>query len=185
MLAAISTDSASNEPIQRSLRDQQRDADHSLELKRGRKERAPLRKPHQPLGRSDGKDLSAASVTDFVTDASSLPTAAEPALTVYWRPGCPFCSSLFSQLDRAKVPYRTANIWEDPEAAATVRSIARGNETVPTVTLGEAGMVNPDLHEIMAAAADLAPGLIPADYEAPQPGRIAQWIHTKLAGGGN
>jgi glutaredoxin len=90
---------------------------------------------------------------------------------------------LFSQLDRAKVPYATANIWEDPQAANIVREIANGNETVPTVTLGEAGMVNPDLHQIMAAAAELAPSLIPEDYEAPQPSRIAQWIHTKLSGG--
>jgi mycoredoxin len=80
------------------------------------------------------------------------------------------------------VQYQTANIWEDPEAAATVRSIARGNETVPTVTLGDAGLVNPDLHEIMAVAAEIAPALIPEGYEAPQPGRLAKWIQTKLAG---
>jgi mycoredoxin len=83
------------------------------------------------------------------------------------------------------VRYHTANIWEDPEAAATVRSIARGNETVPTVTLGAVGLVNPDLHEIMAAASELAPQLIPEGYEAPQPGRLATWIHTKLAGNPN
>jgi len=135
--------------------------------------------------RTSGKDLETTVVTDTVTETSSSPTAAEPILTVYWRPGCPFCSSLFSQLDRAKVAYHTANIWEDPTAAAIVRTIANGNETVPTVTLGDAGLVNPDLHEIMAVAADLAPHLIPVDYEAPQPGRIAQWIQTKLAGGAN
>jgi mycoredoxin len=141
-----------------------------------------------------GKDLEVRLVAGSVTDSVS-PTgpAPEPAanldasavLTVYWRPGCPFCSSLFNQLDRAQVIYETANIWEDANAAATVRSIANGNETVPTVTLGEAGMVNPDLHEIMAVAAEIAPELIPDGYEAPQPGRLAKWIQTKLAGGAN
>jgi mycoredoxin len=28
------------------------------------------------------------------------------------------------------------NIWEDPQAAARVRSVANGNETVPTVFVG-------------------------------------------------
>jgi mycoredoxin len=123
-------------------------------------------------------------VAGDVTD--SAPTsndATNAVLTVYWRPGCPFCSSLFNQLDRAQVRYEAANIWEDAKAAAVVRSIANGNETVPTVTLGEAGLVNPDLHEIMAVASELAPGLIPEGYEAPQPGRLAKWIHTKLSGG--
>jgi glutaredoxin len=131
-----------------------------------------------------GKDFEMARVAGHVTDFdASAQSAAPPVLTVYWRPGCPFCSSLFNQLDRAQISYGTANIWEDPAAAAAVRSIANGNETVPTVTLGEAGMVNPDLHEIMAVAAELAPHLIPEGYEAPQPGRLAKWIHTKLAGG--
>lgn len=35
------------------------------------------------------------------------------------------------------------NIWEDDEARAFVRSVARGYETVPTVTVGERAMVNP------------------------------------------
>lgn len=118
-----------------------------------------------------------------MTTPDNPPDASNAPLTVYWRPGCPFCSSLFSQLDRAQVPYASANIWEDPEAAAIVRSIANGNETVPTVTLGTVGMVNPDLHEIMAVAAEVAPALVPEGYEAPQPGRIASWIQSKLAGG--
>lgn len=131
-----------------------------------------------------GKDFRIERVVRLVSASdASAQSAAPPVLTVYWRPGCPFCSSLFNQLDRAQISYETANIWEDLAAAAAVRSIANGNETVPTVTLGEAGMVNPDLHEIMAAAAELAPHLIPDGYEAPQPGRLAKWIHTKLAGG--
>jgi hypothetical protein len=40
---------------------------------------------------------------------------------------------------------REVNIWADPSAAATVRSLAGGNETVPTVVIGERGHVNPCL----------------------------------------
>ena len=42
------------------------------------------------------------------------------------------------------------NIWEDPEAAAVVRSHARGNETVPTVVIDGVGLVNPSAREVTA-----------------------------------
>lgn len=73
-------------------------------------------------------------------------------IVVYWRPGCGFCSMLLRGLDRAEVTYRMVNIWDDPEAAAFVRSVARGNETVPTVAVGEIAMVNPSVKDVLAAA---------------------------------
>jgi glutaredoxin len=54
-------------------------------------------------------------------------------LTLYWRPACGFCSSLRRKLAETELTYTEVNIWEDPAAAATVRSYAGGNETVPTV----------------------------------------------------
>lgn len=75
-------------------------------------------------------------------------------ITLYWRPGCPFCSMLVQSLDRAGITYVKRNIWEDPEAAAFVRSVANGNETVPTVTVGDRAMVNPGLEDVVAAMAD-------------------------------
>ena len=48
------------------------------------------------------------------------------------------------------------NIWEDADAASFVRSVARGNETVPTVTIGDIALVNPsvgELHRVLDAAA--------------------------------
>lgn len=80
----------------------------------------------------------------------------DPEITVYWRPGCPFCGSLFRQLEHAQVEHRRVNIWDDEVAAAVVRSIARGNETVPTVTVGDptaggVGLVNPNVAQILAA----------------------------------
>ena len=68
---------------------------------------------------------------DFVSDdVQTLPEAALNEAVVYWRPGCGFCSMLRSGLQRAGIEYREVNIWDDPEAAAFVRSVARGNEVL-------------------------------------------------------
>jgi glutaredoxin-like protein len=73
-----------------------------------------------------------------------------PLVTVYWRPGCGFCHILRRGLDRAGVERTEINIWEDPAAAAVVRSHARGNETVPTVLVGDVALVNPTAAEVLA-----------------------------------
>jgi glutaredoxin len=91
---------------------------------------------------------------------SSDPTP--DALEVYWRPGCPFCSSLKRSLKRRKVPMRLHNIWDDPDAAAVVRAAAGGNETVPTVVIGGQSLVNPTPQAVEALIAQVAPGLLPA-----------------------
>lgn len=92
------------------------------------------------------EDLNAAAST---ADAD----ASRPTITVYWRPGCGFCSSLLRQLDRYGMTYEQVNIWEQPEGAAFVRSVARGNETVPTVSVGSTAMVNPSIDQIVALLA--------------------------------
>lgn len=43
------------------------------------------------------------------------------------------------------------NIWKDPEAAALVRSVADGNETVPTVVIDGEAMVNPTPGQVASA----------------------------------
>jgi len=83
--------------------------------------------------------------------------AMPPEITVYWRPGCPFCTILKRSLQRAGVTTTDINIWDVPEAAAIVRRAARGNETVPTVEVGGQFLVNPSLQQVLAAA-----GLEPA-----------------------
>lgn len=103
-------------------------------------------------------------------------------IVVYWRPGCMFCSALLRQLDKRGVPHRRVDIWSDPKAAARVRAVAGGNETVPTVTIGSSALVNPDIHAVLALAGDLAPDAVPGDYAAPQPGRFGRWIQAKLSG---
>lgn len=85
-------------------------------------------------------------------DTPDAADTADTGITVYWRPGCPFCGMLFRQLERHGVEHRRVNIWDDDTAAAVVRSIARGNETVPTVTVRGIGLVNPSVDQILAAA---------------------------------
>jgi glutaredoxin len=58
---------------------------------------------------------------------------------------------LFRQLEKAEIAHERINIWDDPAAAAVVRSIANGNETVPTVVVGGIGMVNPSAGQVAAA----------------------------------
>jgi len=41
------------------------------------------------------------------------------------------------------------NIWDEPKAAAFVRSVADGNETVPTVVIGEQALVNPSAKQVI------------------------------------
>lgn len=103
-------------------------------------------------------------------------------IVVYWRPGCMFCSALFRQLDKRGVPHRRVNIAIDPIAAAQVRALAEGNETVPTVTIGASALVNPDIHAVFALAGDLVPDVVPEDYQPPQPGRFGRWLQAKLSG---
>ena len=87
----------------------------------------------------------------MTNDDSTTPSpTANAQVTVYWRPGCPFCAMLRAGLRRHDVQYTEVNIWDDPEAAAFVRSVARGNETVPTVTVGTVSLVNPSAREVAA-----------------------------------
>ncbi|MGE0307642.1 MAG: glutaredoxin domain-containing protein [Acidimicrobiia bacterium] len=88
-------------------------------------------------------------------------------ITVYWRPGCMFCSSLRRGLRRAGLPFREVNIWDDPTAAAFVRSVARGDETVPTVSVGTVNLVNPSTRRVLEVAANRAPALLPPPLPAP------------------
>jgi hypothetical protein len=48
------------------------------------------------------------------------------------------------------VRYHEINIWRDREAARFVRSVADGNETVPTVTVRGKALINPSLQQLTA-----------------------------------
>ena len=85
-------------------------------------------------------------------------------IVLYTRPGCPYCLTLRAGLRRSGLAFREINIWDDPDAAAFVRSVADGNETVPTVVVGDVHMVNPSARRVRAVA-------VPAIGPPPSKGR--------------
>lgn len=81
----------------------------------------------------------------------STDTQATTSVEVMWRPGCPFCSSLRRGLSRAGVATVEHDIWSSPDAAARVRGATGGDETVPTVFVGDRALVNPSVRQVVAA----------------------------------
>lgn len=98
------------------------------------------------------------------------------AVHFYWRPGCPFCAMLRRGLDKAGIETVDHNIWDQPDDAATVRHYANGHETVPTVVIGEVGLVNPSAKQVAAHLEHFAPHLLPEGYERSQPGLISRLL---------
>lgn len=95
---------------------------------------------------------------------------------LYWRPGCGFCRILRRGLAKAGIDTVDHNIWDDPDAAAVVRHHADGSETVPTVVVGDVGMVNPTAAQVGRHLAEHAPHLLPEGYEAASPGLIGRLL---------
>ena len=111
-------------------------------------------------------------------DAPPLPDGlgGGAAVTVMWRPGCPFCSLLLRRLERTGLVFDRIDIWDEPAAAAWVRTVADGNETVPTVRVAGAGvgagagravaLVNPSATAVLDQLARLAPDRMPSAARA-------------------
>jgi mycoredoxin len=97
-------------------------------------------------------------------------------VTVYWRPGCVFCHGLLRGLQRAGLAFEQRNIREDREAAAFVRSVAGGNETVPTVRVQQVALINPTPAQVLREIASIAPEQLPEGYERPLGGPIARLL---------
>lgn len=93
--------------------------------------------------------------------ASNQAAGSTDELEFFWRPGCPFCMMLERDLEQAGIAVTRRNIWDEPEAAAIVRSVADGNETVPTIRIGDRALVNPPIAEVAALLTEVAPGLLP------------------------
>jgi glutaredoxin-like protein len=93
---------------------------------------------------------------------TSLTQADREGVVVYWRPGCKYCMRLRTRLRFTRLQYVEVNIWRDAEAAAFVRSVAGGNETVPTVTVAGNAMVNPSKSQLLEAVETHASRLPPS-----------------------
>src|SRR5690349_6876395 len=79
-------------------------------------------------------------------------------LAVYRRDHCGYCWKLERALRAAGVEYDRRDIYADPEAAAFVRSVNDGNETVPTVVLDGTVMTNPKPADLLRALGVESPG---------------------------
>jgi len=88
--------------------------------------------------------------------------------------------NLERNLDELSLPLNKLNIWDNPDYAATVRSIADGNETVPTLVIGDAQMVNPSPGQVLQALEEHAPELLPDGIEVPKPGKLSRGINKLL-----
>jgi len=78
-------------------------------------------------------------------------------VVIYWRPDCMFCLDLLLRLTFTRLRYRKVNITKDPGARAFVRSVAAGNETVPTVVVAGRALVNPSKRQLIEAVRTHAP----------------------------
>lgn len=67
----------------------------------------------------------------------------ERQVVVYWRPGCGYCQRLKHALGSEGEKATWVNIWQDEDAAAYVRSVNDGDETVPTVVIDGSPHTNP------------------------------------------
>lgn len=96
-----------------------------------------------PMSRGRSKRLA---------DVMELPED-QRRVIVYWRPGCMYCERLRATLGADAERAQWINIWQDPEAAAYVRSVNDGNEVVPTVVIDSQPHTNPEPREVQAALA--------------------------------
>jgi mycoredoxin len=78
-------------------------------------------------------------------------------VVIYWRPDCVFCLDLLLRLRWTRLHYRRVDIRKDHGAKAFVRSVADGNETVPTVVVAGRVLVNPSKRQVIEAVRAHAP----------------------------
>ena len=97
-----------------------------------------------------------------MTQTNPIPISVE----MMWRPGCPFCSSLRRGLSRAGVATIERDIWSSTDAAARLRDVTGGDETVPTVFDGDRALVNPSVRQVVAAIRAVDPAYQPGSTAA-------------------
>ena len=85
-------------------------------------------------------------------------------IVIYWRPNCMFCLDLLLRLTFTRLRYRKVNIRKNPRARAFVRSVANGNETVPTVVVAGRALVNPSKRQLIEAVRTHAPHALGTEH---------------------
>lgn len=77
-------------------------------------------------------------------EGAQAAAANDGAPIIYWRASCSFCLQMRLSLGKMGRRAHWVNIKHDPDAAAFVRSVNGGNETVPTVVMHGQPVTNPD-----------------------------------------
>lgn len=78
----------------------------------------------------------------------------DPQITMYSTVWCGYCRRLKTALKSAGISFTEVDIEHDDTAAAFVRSVNGGNQTVPTVKFTDgSALTNPSLADIKAKLA--------------------------------
>ena len=93
-------------------------------------------------------------VPEPATAAEGARAAADGAVVVYWRRGCPFTARLRLTLGRHAREAVWVDVWADPDASTYVRSVNGGDEVVPTVVIDGQPRTNPPPRLVSRALAD-------------------------------
>jgi mycoredoxin len=78
-------------------------------------------------------------------------TSQDAQITMYSTVWCGYCKRLKTAMKSAGITYTEVDIEHDDAAAAFVRSVNGGNQTVPTVKFADgSALTNPSLKQIQA-----------------------------------
>ncbi|MCJ7515598.1 MAG: C-GCAxxG-C-C family protein [Dehalococcoidia bacterium] len=58
-------------------------------------------------------------------------------VTIYTKPGCPFCAAAKQDLEERGVPYEELSIQDNPKVAQEVMRLSKGKGIVPILVIGE------------------------------------------------
>ncbi len=90
------------------------------------------------------------------TPTSQADAVGRSGVVIYWREGCGYCLRLRIAVRRQRDRAVWVNIWDDPDAAAYVRTTNDGGfETVPTVVIDGVPQTNPSPKLVVEALAAL------------------------------
>ena len=101
--------------------------------------------------------LDLAQLRNCVSTQYAYDLVSDLEVKVYWRPGCGDCIRVRRGLAKSGIETVEHNIWEDQVARSYVKSVAHGNETVPTVVIGDVSLVNPSVDQVVAEITKLDP----------------------------
>ena len=58
-------------------------------------------------------------------------------VTIYTKPGCPYCASAIDDMERRSVSYTEHNVKQDSSALKRMLELNGGRRQVPTIVRGE------------------------------------------------